>query len=107
MKFVINTGDEFEVRDDSSEGCIIVECSTAVAETIKEKVTTETLKRATLGDATLTDVVLDNICVGESEKEDCFITISCHKKTTDEIILERIKEQSIALAEIAEMVAEG
>ena len=105
MKLILNTGDEFELREGSTVGCMVIECSEEQAKEVQSKITTQTLNGATLEGAKLTNVVLENITVGTSETEDCFITISCHQKTTDEIILERLKEQSIALCEIAEMVA--
>ena len=104
MELSLNTGVTFECRDDSNENCIIIICPKADAEGIDEKITGATIKNARLGDQVLQDVVLENLCVGETDDGQAFITINLRKKSDIDILKERIAEQDAALIELAGLI---
>lgn len=106
MILKLNDGTEFNV-DDSSDICRIL--LTVDTETMKEaieKITTNNLKHATMGDILFVNAVVNEINVNSPNPITGEVNVIFYlgEKSEMDIINERLDEQDIALMELAELI---
>lgn len=106
MTLTLNDGTQFEVYDVVNPYELSMTTDTATMKQAVEKITTDNLKHATVGDEVLTNKILVGIQVSPINEttEEVTITFNLGEKSEMDIINERLDEQDAALMELAELI---
>lgn len=106
MILTLNDGTQFNVNDSSTFYEISMTANTETMKYAVEKITTDNLKHATMGDITFLGAIVNGINVTPPHPYTGEVNIIFYlgEKSDIDIIKERLDEQDNALMELAELI---